>query len=50
MELLFFGAILVAFLIYLAVTNWVDIQAHLFLAWIAMAGSSVCAVLYAIFR
>lgn len=50
MEFLFFGAIIVAFILYVAVTKWSSLQFHLFIVWALMALQVVGVTLYALLR
>lgn len=50
MEFLFFGLLLAGFIVYVAVTKWSALQAHLYYMWVALALSGVVGVLHAVFR
>lgn len=50
MDFLFFGALLAAFVIYVAVTSGANLRAHLSLIWLVMAAHIVGLALYVAFN
>lgn len=50
MDLFFFGLILVAYLAYLAVTDWHKLQSHLAIVWMVMGLHLVGLAFYAAYK